>query len=141
MNVKNVVNGIVDKYGTRNPYELCDLMGIEVEWHHLIDVNGYSFEVFGVQQIILNDTLDESTERYVLAHEIGHTVMHSGFNGAYLMYCTGLAVNKIEKEADAFAAELLITDEFLLENRDMTVGQLAQLTGYSELLLELKRNT
>lgn len=138
MNAKNVVNGIVDKYGTRDPYEICDLMGIEVERHHLVDVNGYSFEVFGVQQIILSDSLDSCTERYVLAHEIGHAVMHSGFNGAYLMYCTGLAVNKIEKEADAFAAELLITDDFLLDNRDMTISQLARLTGYSEELLKLK---
>lgn len=138
MNVRNVVSDIVDRYGTRDPYELCDLMGIQVTKHPLTDINGYSLEILGIRQIILSDSLDGCTEKYVLAHELGHTVMHSGFSGAYLMYCTGLAVNKIEKEADAFAAELLITDDILTENMDMTISQLARLTGYSEELLKLK---
>lgn len=51
----------------------------------------------GSQIIILNDRLPASAQRFALAHEIGHLVMHQG---------TGSDV--MEKEADAFASALLM---------------------------------
>ena len=46
--------------------------------------------------------------------------------------------NKFEKEANTFAIELLVPDTEIVENPDLTIGQLARMTGYSEELLKCK---
>ena len=47
-------------------------------------------------------------------------------------------MSKYEQEANKFAAELLIPDEIILENWQLTEAQLARLTGYSEELIRLR---
>lgn len=49
--------------------------------------------------------------------------------------------SKIEAEANLFAAELLIPDEIITENRYYTAGQLARILGYNQKLVELRLKT
>ena len=138
MNVKDVVERIVKQYKTRSPYELADLMDIYVVRHELGKIRGYYLEVRRIKQIILNCNLNHHDEKFVLAHELGHVIMHKGFNVSFLMDNTDILTSKMEIEANKFAVELLIPDEFILENWKYTTGQLARLTGYSEDLIELR---
>jgi Zn-dependent peptidase ImmA (M78 family)/DNA-binding XRE family transcriptional regulator len=52
---------------------------------------------YGAHIIVLNSRLPASAQRFALAHEIGHLVMHQG-----------VATPNMEKEADDFAAALLM---------------------------------
>ena len=45
----------------------------------------------------------------------------------------------IEKEANTFAAELLIPDALVYENPGMTKSQLARLAGYDEKIMDFKK--
>lgn len=137
MNVKDVVNRVVEKYKTRNPYELADLMDIYVIKHELGKIKGYFLEIYGVKQIILNSSLNYHDEMLVLAHEIGHVVMHKA-NVSFWAKNTFLSEDKLELEANKFAVELLIPDNFLEENHEYTTSQISKILGYPEDLIQLR---
>ena len=137
MKIRDVVNRVVEKYKTRNPYELADLMGIYVVKHELGKIKGYFLEIYGVKQIILNSSLNPHEEILVLAHEIGHVVMHKA-NVLFWAKNTFLSEDKLELEANKFAVELLISDSFLEENKEYTTSQISRILGYSEDLIKLR---
>ena len=115
-NIKNKVSDITNKFGTSDVYELCDYLNIFVKRDILGEnIKGATFKYNGSKFIILNNKLDEYEEKVVLAHEIGHSVMHEEFNVYGLMKYTYMNTNKFENEANEFAAHLLIPDKGLLE--------------------------
>lgn len=138
MNVHNIVEQTVYKYKTRSPYELAERMGIIVQKNDLGIVRGYYFKKYRIKQIILHNDLTESDERFVMAHEVGHAIMHEDINTPFLMGNTLFSKNKFEREANLFAIELLVPDEIITENPDLTLEQLARMTGYQRELLERK---
>lgn len=138
MNVHNVVERIIEKYKTCSPYELADFMGISIHRCELGTIRGYYSKKFRIKQIVLNCNLSEKDERFVLAHELGHAIMHENLNTPFLMKNTLFSKNKFEKEANTFAIELLVPDAEIIEHPDLTIGQLARMTGYSEELLKCK---
>lgn len=139
MNVPNIVERTIKKYKTRSPYELADLMGISIHRCELGTIRGYYSKKFRIKQIVLNCNLSEKDERFVLAHELGHAIMHENLNTPFLMENTLLSKNKFEKEANTFAIELLVPDTEIIENSDLTLGQLARMTGYAEDILRYKK--
>ena len=139
MNVHSIVERTIKKYKTRSPYELADLMGISISRCELGTIRGYYSKKFRIKQIVLNCNLSENDERFVLAHELGHAIMHENLNTPFLTEKTMLSKNKYEREANTFAIELLVPDTEIAENPDLTIGQLARLTGYSEDLLKCKK--
>ena len=139
MNVPNIVERTIKKYKTRSPYELADLMGISIHRCELGTIRGYYSKKFRIKQIVLNCNLSEKDERFVLAHELGHAIMHENLNTPFLMENTLLSKNKFEKEANTFAIELLVPDTEIIENPDLTLGQLARMTGYAEDILKHKK--
>lgn len=138
MEVKDIVESIARKYHTRNPYELADYLHIYVSRYDLKEIRGYYLNTYRVKQIWLNCNLSKHDERFVLAHEIGHSVLHPNACTPFLKSHTLISINKMELEANKFATELLITDEIILENWQMTTEQLANLLGYSKELIELR---
>ena len=49
-----------------------------------------------------------------------------------------MSIEKLEIEANTFAAELLIPDSLIYENPGMTKKQLSMLAGYDERIMEYK---
>ena len=139
MNVHNIVERTLKKYKTRSPYELADLMDISVHRCELGTIRGYYSKKFRIKQISLNCNLTETDERFVLAHELGHAIMHENLNTPFLMENTLFSKNKFEIEANTFAIELLVPDTEISENPDLTIGQLARMTGYAEDILRYKK--
>ncbi len=89
--------------------------------------------------IFLNENLSESELRFVIAHELGHAILHPRQNCYFIRNRTFLSADRIEVEANTFAVELLVPDTEIIENPDLTIGQLARMTGYGEEILKLKR--
>lgn len=138
MDVKSIVESTISKYKTRSPHELANAMGIHIIRCDLGELRGYYFKKFRVKQIILNSNLSKKDEEFVLAHEIGHSILHPNVNTLFLQNKTFLSKSKYEQEANKFAVELLIPNEIILENWQYTAEQLARLTGYSEELIKLR---
>lgn len=139
--IRDLVSKNVRKYGTRNPFELAKKLNIEVQLGNPGCAGCYMY-LKKHRYIFLDQNLEEREMLQVMAHELGHAIMHRKQNCYFIRNKTLLLNSKTEREANMFAAELLITDDILTECKDYTLDQLARLTGYEEKLIELRiRNT
>lgn len=109
MSIRKTARKLKRKYGTCDPFELSKCLDIIVLVTDLDQsVRGY-FHYFQRNKIIyLNNLLNEFQRRYVLAHELGHAMLHIKSNSLFLQSSTFFVGEKFEKEADLFAAELLL---------------------------------
>ena len=138
MCIKRRVSQLVRKYQTRDPFEMIKGMNVILVHYPLEGVRGF-YQYFQRNNIIyLDERLSEIEQRFVLAHELGHMFLHKKANAIFMDTRTQFNTNKFEKEANTFAIELLVPDTEIAENPDLTIGQLARMTGYSEELLKCK---
>lgn len=139
MRIKRTVEKLVNQYKTRNPYEIADRMGILVQKNPLGGIRGYYLLYSGIKCICINSEIkDIHTEYTVMAHELGHSVMHEEERCMFFEN-TFYDKNKYEVQANRFAAELLIPDSIIYDNPGLTKFQLSQLTGYDERLINFKK--
>ena len=138
MDIKEKVHRTVKKYKTRDPYELAERMGIIIHRCELGNIRGYYYYAYRIKQIFLNCNLCKEQETFVLAHEIGHSILHPTANTPFLRESTFLSVNKMELEANKFAMELLLPDAELHQYQDLTIEQLSRMLGYHRSLIELR---
>lgn len=137
--IKQLVTYYVRKFNTRNPYELAKCLHVQIQIGQLGSQAGCYMFLKNHKCIFLNEDLDESEMRLVLAHELGHAIMHRKENCYFIRNKTLMLTSKIEIEANTFAAELLIPDELIFEHPDMPADQLARLAGYNEKIMNFKR--
>lgn len=109
----NIKTMLIKKYDTRNPYELCDILDIPILYNPLGNIKGLFQNISGSPIIHLNNSLSEDELRPVIAHELGHALLHREFNVCFLSQYTFCITDKYENEANNFAAHLLIADEDL----------------------------
>jgi len=142
MDINYVVQNIVKKYKTRSPYELADATNIIIHKNELGSILGYYYKAYRTKHIALNSNLVSGgpEERYVLAHELGHSIMHPNANTPFLKSNTYLSVDKMELDANKFAMIYLISDDDIKEviEYQYTPEMLVQLWGYKKELIELR---
>ncbi len=136
--IKQLVTYYVKKFNTRNPYKLAECLNVEVQIGELGNQAGCYMFLKNHKCIFLNEDLEENEMRLVMAHELGHAIMHRKENCYFIRNKTLMLTSKIEIEANAFAAELLIPDELIFEHPDMPADQLARLAGYNEKIMDFK---
>lgn len=132
LRIKDTVRKIIKKYKTRDPYEIAEALDVILLHVPLKGVNGFYHYYNRNHLIYLSDTLSDLECRRVLAHELGHLILHKDINAIFLDTQTSLSTHRYEKEADIFASELLISDEDILDNPDFTINQVACKTGTNE---------
>lgn len=134
--IKDIVKAYVVKYNTRNPFKLAELLGIEVQFGTPGCDGCYMF-LKNHRYIFLNQSLQEIELLQVMAHELGHAILHKKQNCYFIRNKTLLLNSKTEQEANLFAAELLIDDDIAFDHPEYTTSQLSRLLGYEEKLVEL----
>ena len=136
--IKRIVNALIKRYDTNDPFEIARQMKVEYIIGPLGSCSGCYMYLKRHRCIFLNDNLSEHESRLVMAHELGHAVLHRNQNCYFIRHKTFFSCNKIEIEANKFAAELLISDESLAEYSECTIEQLTRIYGYSQKFIELK---
>lgn len=143
--ISNKVEGIVKKYRTRDPFELCQDMGIAIRYRDLGErLKGFFFYQSRIKTIVLNSRTDEMLHRALCAHELGHAVLHSELLTAMRSFHElelFEGVTPTEYEANIFAAELLVSDERLNEllgSAEYSVFQAASILRVPIELLDFK---
>ena len=138
MDILRLVDYLVRKYNTRNPFEIINNLNVIVVFYPLKGVKGF-YQYFQRNNIIyIDNNLSEAEQKVVCAHELGHMFLHKKCNAIFMDSRTHFVTNKYENEANTFAAELLIPDSIILENPGMTKNQIARLTGYDEKIMKYK---
>lgn len=139
--IKDIVNQLIKKYRSNNPFELANFKNVHViEWNLHDEIKGFYKYDRKNQYIFINSNLDDITKRFVCAHELGHSQLHTRVNTPFLRSTTYLPVSKIEVEANTFAVELLLPDECLYEyvSTNITIKEVTATYGIPEQICHLK---
>ena len=72
------VDKLVRKYHTRDPYELCQLLGIKIHYYDLQKkLKGFFYYQSRQKNIVIDHNVNGILERILVAHELGHAVLHT----------------------------------------------------------------
>ena len=97
--------------GSRDPIRIAKFAGIGIVICQLDELSGFYKLIKRKKWIFINeDLLDTDMFRVVAAHELGHAFLHRTKECAFIKNHTLLLTSWVEREANLFAAELLIPD-------------------------------
>lgn len=139
--VKRIVTHYKRKYHTNNPFEIAKALGIEVIIGDMGSRSGCYMYLKRSKCIWLNENLEPHEMEFVMAHELGHAIMHPYENCYFIKHKTFLLNSKNEIEANEFAAELLIPENDIWEyavERQYSTDMLVRLWGYQKEIIELR---
>lgn len=140
--IKEIVEDLVKKHGTNDPFEIAEAKNIYVLEHDLHD------EIFGFYKYIrrnkfiyINSNLSKKDKIFTLSHELGHSEIHSRLNTPFLKRKTLFSIDKIETEANRFAVELLLPDKTIYEYKDsgFSINEIAKIYGVPKEVANLKK--
>jgi Zn-dependent peptidase ImmA (M78 family) len=113
-----ISNQIIYKHRSRDPFEIAKGKGIKIIYfdrktkllgmYHVIERNRFIF---------LNPYIDDLTRKMVMAHELGHDILHremakqEGFKEYEIFDVKSIA----EYEANIFAAHLLLNEQDIID--------------------------
>lgn len=129
------------EFGGRDIFATAENSGANVWFRELGSLKGFYICENGSRYIIINNALDDIVARTVCAHELGHDMLHRELSAGGIRENTlFLANNKTEREANLFAAEILITDREALSVLEYAVdiGQVAYELGVMPEIVEYK---
>ncbi|MDA2382120.1 ImmA/IrrE family metallo-endopeptidase [Bacillus cereus] len=131
MDIKKDVLNIVKKYKTTDPFEIAKQKNITVLYADLGNTLGFYNTYKRFKFIHINNQIDQITQRFVCAHELGHAVLHPKANTPFLRNQTFFSVDRLEIEANTFAVELLLTDEMVsvYEDTCLSIQEVAEIHG------------
>ena len=138
MNIKGIVKSLIKKHNTNDPFQLCECLNIVLRFENLGSLLGYYDTNYRIHTIHINQNISASLQRFVCAHVLGHALMHRDANVPFLRAHTFYCTDKLERQANTFAIELLLPDEYIQDHKDITVFNLARLSGIPMGLEELK---
>ncbi len=133
--IRELVENLLEKFGVKNPpvpvIDIVKKLGIELDLQVVDnDLSGFlvRHSTEGKAVIGANSTHSGSRQRFTIAHELGHFLLHEGevvhVDEAKVAYrvnlrniASSMGDNDEEKEANFFAAELLMPARFI--KRDM----------------------
>lgn len=106
---------ILRKYGGRDIFETAENSGATVWFRPLGGLKGFYLCENEKRYIVINDALNPVMSRTVCAHELGHDFLHRELSQGGIRETTlFLQSNKTEREANLFAASILIPDKVIL---------------------------
>lgn len=110
------VNKLIKRYDETEPAKLCSLMDVKLNYRRM-GTSGESIKGFflvnrRIRVITVNSDLPYSIQRIIVAHELGHAVLHRA-SGIQAFHDISLydESSLLEKEANLFAAEILLSDD------------------------------
>ncbi|MEG0911916.1 MAG: ImmA/IrrE family metallo-endopeptidase [Ruthenibacterium sp.] len=115
------VERVKHRYDEADPLRLTKAMGILVQYGSFgiseHSCKGFYFYCSRKRAIIINSDLPDMMQRVVLAHEIGHAILHRETVKLHAFQEVSLydATSQYEYEANIFAAEYLLNDQEILE--------------------------
>lgn len=129
---EKIVDNLVKKHKTSNPFELCELLNVDVRYQNLGSIRGMYRCSKRNKFITLNSSLGLSSMEYkvVCAHELGHLLMHSDENRIMMDRAIHSGIYKpsrYENEANRFAAYLLMREYGI---PSCNIAELSRHTGF-----------
>lgn len=139
------VDKLRNKYGETDPFRLCKAMDVLLLFKpmgsHEGAIKGFYMKCKRIRSITVNSDLPIIIQKIIVAHELGHAVLHEG-GGVHAFHEIVLfdQSSEREREANLFAAEYLMRDDEVLEvlNQDTTFFSAAALLRVPMEMLDFK---
>ncbi|MDY0235108.1 MAG: ImmA/IrrE family metallo-endopeptidase [Gudongella sp.] len=110
--IDKYIDGVIEHTGTNDIFEIYKTLDIEIK---RVDKNDsilhgneaiYIRNYLGLELVFINDSLPFRYEKFILAHELAHALLH--IDQAQAAYNNKLIIkSKFELQADYFALKLL----------------------------------
>lgn len=137
MDIKQFVRSLAAENGTFNPFEIAENKGIVIQMEPLGTIRGYYSKALRTKFIHINCDLDEYQQKFTCAHELGHALLHPDLSTPFLRESTLFSVDKLEVEANRFAACLCYPPNLLAEEYEgCTTTQIAETLNLPLPLIE-----
>lgn len=141
-NIIKEADALVRRYKTRNPFEIATHLNITLKYGDFAKLKGFYNYTYRNRFIVINSRLDEIEQTITCSHELGHDRLHRkqarlGLMKDYHLYNV---TDLYEREANLFAAQLIISDGDFLDYASMkyTHAQIAAELNVHEELAVLK---
>lgn len=116
ISIVDKANKIVRKVGSRDPEDIADQLGIVIMSVPFSRQKGVYKVIERNRFIFIKEDLCPEMRKIVLLHEIGHDVLHRDENKTFQEFNVfDMESNRMEYEANSFAAEVALPDEEILE--------------------------
>lgn len=135
--IRRVVAYYIRIFGTSNPFEIADRLGVLYQIGNLKQEGCYMF-LKNHRYIFLSNQLSREELILVMAHELGHALLDRKSNCYFIRNKTLLLNSRLERRANLFAAYLLISDDLIAEFSGYTMEQMSLCTSYPKELIELR---
>lgn len=138
-------NELERKFGSRNIYEIIKQSDLHLmKFQNLGKLKGFYTLCLKQYYVGLNDKLPEREQEMVVAHELGHHILHRPLAGKTILNDVDFYNTKsqTEYEANIFAAEFLVTDKQieLLVDESRDYMEMSAILGYDKRLIIFKLN-
>ena len=143
LRIASLCDALVQKHGTHNPFELAEAEGISLRFcPEFQSLKGMYKVILNQRFIFLNGNLKRREAKQVLAHELGHDMLHREMAKDSIVqdhFILDMTL-KPEYEANLFAAQLLLPDEKVLSliKGGITKEEMARKLSVSPLFVDLK---
>ena len=138
MDSRRLALSLARRFKTRDPFRIAEELGYTIIFTPLVGVRGFYQYLKRCHIIYLDDSLDEQEARFVCAHELGHSLLHRGFNRFFMDTRTFMRTGRYEREADYFAADLLYDDSDLQDYLELSLPTAAACLGLTESVAEYR---
>ena len=137
---QRLINYYIKLTGVNDPVVIAQAIGIRIAILPLGNIAGNYKLIKRKRWIFVNEDIpsDSPLFKVIVAHELGHALLHLTENCAFIKNKTLFLTSGIEREANYFAAYLLISNDMLQEYSGFTKEQFCQCTGYPKELIELR---
>ncbi|WFA10379.1 ImmA/IrrE family metallo-endopeptidase [Tissierella sp. Yu-01] len=139
--IDEYINGVIEYCSSRDIFEIYDSLSINIRKVDKDDLllRGndavYVRNFLGIEAVFIRDDLPLQYEKFVLAHELGHAILHVEI--ATAAYSNKLINRgKLERQADYFAIKLLDIKLDDVYHYELTARQIAGGLCVSEVSLE-----
>ena len=107
----------VRTYGTRDPELLARELGVRIHDADFENLKGVYKVILRNPFIFIKKDLDPIMRKIVLLHELGHHALHRREAQIFQEFSlfTDMTINRMEFEANLFAAEISLPDEEILD--------------------------
>lgn len=139
--IKQKAAATLQQFQTRDPEQIAKGLDIGIRYADIGTLKGFYTVMLDNPFIVINQALPEAEQRVVLAHELGHHLLHE-----HLVQTDGIREtvlydisSKPEYEANLFAAHLLLESEQIeqLAKQGATLAQMAAAMNVDEHLIRI----
>lgn len=134
-NIKHIVKNIKLEYEDCSLEDIIKARNINLIYLDDFEAKGaygkfdFKFEngfVISRQFIFINSNLNYHEIKAILAHELGHALLHPDINTIDERYKPIIPDGKIERQADIFASEFLLDDDSTIEYVNSSISNVDQ---------------